>query len=102
MSEATHTPGPWEIGEVIVNGDQLDEESAIIFLPDGGEITVETTMSMADAVLVAAAPELLAALKAMMPALEWKEGGNGTCMLSIEKTALRAARAAIVKAEGAS
>ena len=60
MSEETHTPGPWEVGEVIVNGDHPSDEAAIIFLPDGAEIEIETKHSVADAHLIASAPDLLA------------------------------------------
>lgn len=57
----SHTPGPWQ---VVQNGSQIDVHSAKV--SDGGmarEFTVATDVRPQDARLVAAAPEMLRALR---------------------------------------
>lgn len=83
MSEAKHTPGPWAVaGRLIVSA-----KHGSIGAVDDGQPNVE-----ANARLIAAAPDLLAALKA----LYGTEPGN-----SIERgQAIAMAECAIAKAEG--
>jgi hypothetical protein len=88
-----HTPGPWK---VVPHG--VEPEN-----PDGCEfdVTVDTRspVGMANARLIAAAPELLEALEAAVFALE----PNGTPVTEAEKyraKAATAARAALAKAKG--
>lgn len=90
MAEPKHTPGPWwasarapkHLGSVI-----LISSSA-----PGVATGVAHAWTEADARLIAAAPELLAALKALDPYLDHIPGGIGG--------EIDDARAAIAQAEG--
>lgn len=76
MSE--HTPGPWvvgNVGEVVAGGTTL------------ADVYGDDEQADVDARLIAAAPDLLAALELLLPYLE-------DCRMDIE------ARAAIAKARG--
>ncbi len=92
--KAVHTEGPWsyENGDDVVYG-------------DGGDVIAEIPAHRTnedwrdDALLIAAAPELLAAAKLVKDALEmWDADGELNFTQTVR--ALRAVRAAIVKAEG--
>lgn len=54
-----HTPGPWNT--VILNGDRI-----AVVAHDSSDVATLTHASHADARLIAAAPELLAALEALL------------------------------------
>ena len=61
MIEVKHTPGPWEVECVMcdeVNGEAYEVHA------DGGAISIAAPPSEADAYLIAAAPDLLAACQA--------------------------------------
>ena len=90
MSTA-HTPGPW-----ITNGYRYIYGPDYYILCDVGPIDI---VSSANARLIAAAPELLAALKALLQLDESDERIRGESMR--RKPAQDTARAAIAKAEGA-
>lgn len=102
MSE--HTPGPWRVdpehwGDVQdANGHEIcavfDENDQGEQWKIGGTITATTREGWANARLIAAAPDLLAALEAIMNA-RWRPEGMS------EENADRA-RAAIARATGAS
>ena len=80
-----HTPGPWTfVHEGGIDGGYfIDAKEDVVVLPRG-------RLNEADARLIAAAPDLLAALKAVMEAAEkWSP-------------AIDQGRAAIAKAEGTS
>ena len=80
-----HTPGPWKTtGANITDANR----NHVATVTDGG-----TTDGEANARLIAAAPELLAALKDIAET-QWANGVPSS-------GALREARAAIAKAEGA-
>lgn len=96
MTQAAHTPGPWKVSKP--TGNYIDA-------PTGGSIAALTYgATKADARLIAAAPELLAALADLVrvwdenngpdPIPEFTESGAPRNAL-IEK-----ARAAITKAKG--
>ena len=100
-----HTPGPWSAS----SDDKLNPERAYgITVPwnDGDErgtvVIAEIThadsaeRAKADARLIAAAPDLLAACRAALacPEMNWQE------MDDVSRAAVNAARAAIAKAEG--
>jgi hypothetical protein len=96
-----HTPGPWRVGK-----DGNIHETFLL-----AELRGIYTEKEANARLIAAAPELLAALRECALLAEYGTTGLGKCKsdaLSAEKaTALRLAvstiaRAAIAKAEGQS
>ena len=92
-----HTPGPWRIGTTPPNGEQT------IGTQQGLMVAVATTgantPTEANARLIAAAPDLLEALKACIPHLERDD--HHTDALSRERPHYAAARAAIAKATGA-
>ena len=96
----THTPGPWVFRDP--EGDELHE----IYAESGRELIcfpVWTHNQKANIPLIAAAPELLAALRL---AMEWSEDDgypDDHCMVGpCERAFRQAARAAIAKAEGRS
>lgn len=71
--EHKHTPGPWSLS-LNIDGDYLldtgdTEETAVIFV-------TEENNGIANATLIAAAPDLLEALEAMLAAFSIDSGGN--------------------------
>ena len=113
-----HTPGPWEIEplqgkyygtrilldsgviEVWTDGSRppkpSEREIADGWTPDVGMNHVESEEDYANARLIAAAPELLEALRALYKVLEPAEGDFSKA----EQFAMELARAAIRKATG--
>jgi len=91
----THTPGPWAIG---LETDENDGHGQIIS-PEGEHIaSVSMYPIVANARLLAAAPELLEAAKGML-----REFGNQQFNVRKDYSKmvyLEAARAAIARAEG--
>ena len=109
--QTKHTPGPW----------RLTESGDAIVSADGGTLIVETGQDYwqnleaaaagassdiakrhlpqvrANARLIAAAPELLEALKQATAALAWHEQVHGVAM---DAVVVEKARAAIAKAQG--
>ena len=72
--KAAHTPGPWRV-------EQLEDDYGFIPIfgvwhpeSDSGENTVCNVFSIADAMLIAAAPELLDACKAFLAWLNFNAG----------------------------
>lgn len=85
-----HTPGPWKCEEhVIVDEDGQQVASVLPFYDE------KEAESLADARLIAAAPELLAACKTLADYVANLEGGNGR-----DYGIVKVARAAIARAEG--
>lgn len=91
-----HTPGPWATQETFGRSDIADHEcipdAFTIFTDDGHGNGLPIGYTTANARLIAAAPDLLAALK-LIADLE---------LSGVNKAILNTARAAIAKAEGAS
>lgn len=101
---AKHTPGPWttERGTSVLG---VGEEYEVV--ADGGAVVIACPPSEADARLISAAPELLAALEtlvALAPAFRaGKVGAEGSAARAASSAATCAycsARAAIAKAKG--
>jgi hypothetical protein len=93
-----HTPGPWEVdsnaqGELLV---MSRDGAAIAVVPVGAYGRSER--SQPNARLIAAAPELLEALRHVMQALDLVTPGRAAD--SPAARSLRVATAAIAKAEG--
>lgn len=93
----TFTPGPWTYGDD-ENGD------CFVFIPDGHNLCfgdMETTdgCCWANARLIAAAPDLLEALKNLSEAC-WAADIEGDLSSLVSGSLLNAADAAIAKAEG--
>jgi hypothetical protein len=86
----SHTPGPWKIGTPPPNGEQTIGNS------QGLMVAVATTgfnvPTLANARLIAAAPELLEALESMVEMVEMNGFGKAYAM--------DISRAAIAKARG--
>lgn len=81
----THTPGPWKV-------EPLNANHVVVRAADGSVPANCPAHSPADAALIAAAPDLLAALKGLNHS--WENG----CQPPVRMW--DAARAAIAKAEG--
>lgn len=101
MSGAMHTPGPWFVG---ADG-WKPWDGAIEIAGNGGE-TVAWTPSgsgfeAVDARLIAAAPEMLEALKGFNLKEDWIVSGQANSLtLRVPISVIQAAAAAIAKAEG--
>jgi hypothetical protein len=94
-----HTPGPWRVGDAahtIFGPKQADGSLAVTIASVAGNARVEDYR--ANARLIAAAPDLLAALKAVSAIAE--HGPSVVDALGFQN--VRAIRAAIAKAEGRS
>lgn len=95
-----HTPGPWHVSEINASG-ELDEFH-IFIEPNVAVIERKVAGSdecdMPDAHLIAAAPELLAALESILYCCEEDHAARDYCSRQTEIRGI--ARAAIAKAEG--
>jgi len=111
---SSHTPGPWKLDWTIAGGGCLEDYPELQYVnirsanyfevaPDGLSLT--GFVRLADANLIAAAPDLLAALKEMG---DWIAAGlqasgeawpDERCLKHTEEIAARA-RTAVDKAEG--
>jgi hypothetical protein len=100
MSEAKHTPGPWQVAGTRHSGDLKIGPNTRLHMvgPDGDAVSavffdMKTGIGLADARLIAAAPDLLEACRLLI-------GADGEGMLFSER--VNKARLAIAKAEGRS
>jgi len=106
MSRATHTPGPWAVERPYGEPGMYvaAPSSALVcklYPVDGRYVADQLESVEANARLIAAAPELLAALRGLfehcaMVHKQWGEGSNAREAEAAED----AARAALAKAEG--
>jgi hypothetical protein len=109
---AEHTPGPWEVGGVgntcVTPSTDKQERICVCWdtFPkqlDDGSWEDHTQEIQANARLIAAAPELLAALKECRDRLsDWVECSDRNEDVADDNAALEMAIAAIAKAEGRS
>ncbi len=98
MSESKHTPGPWTLEKGHAVGSVIAEAGDYsITAPDGVHDWFSADVEMANARLIAAAPELLEALRSL--ADRWEILCEVIKPL-INDEAYVAARAAIAKATG--
>lgn len=97
-ARASHTPGPWVVGKLDQNGQQIvrSEHIEICTCWHHCVVAIEEQMK-ANAVLIAAAPDLLTELERLVRALEVREE-TGFDFPGI--ATLNGARAAIKKARG--
>jgi hypothetical protein len=94
---AKHTPGPWVIGKNI----QFPMSGPVVRAADDVQTIVAHVQYDRDARLIAAAPELLAALKDILTGLEHAGCSSPHCSGTCHYCATRRrARAAIKKATG--
>lgn len=104
-TQAKHTPGPWEIGSINKRDKNLwwaavftPKSTGKFHTPRAGEaLGVDREECEGNARLIAAAPDLLEALRALA---ECVEGYRQTGCLGAWDKPLGEARAAIAKAEG--
>ena len=81
MSEAKHTPGPWQASDCDFRGVYAEGGAALVAtchttsLPEGSQAN-RTDVTRANARLIAAAPELLAACEAVLHQLERGEASE--------------------------
>lgn len=107
--KTTHTPGPWTVcsdcGYLAIRQDPFAALSDVKTRKTLNVATIETEDGEANARIIAAAPELLAALKGTVNMLDTLEAANADLyarLPGIHKTlAYCNARAALSKAEGA-
>lgn len=89
--EAAHTPGPWRVAQI----NATDKPWAVIGQgPHGDEIVAGYLRTEADARLIAAAPDMLAALQVLLASASYSTDAMDAAEAQ--------ARAAIAKAEGRS
>ncbi len=62
MSEPKHTPGPWVVDREVNEG---DDGLFFVVMADDGAVTVAAPPTEADARLIAAAPDMLRALRSL-------------------------------------
>jgi len=99
MNGTKHTPGPWRTcglnvasdGERVVASCHADSPDSVVIRP------TNTEECMANAQLIAVAPDLLAACEAALPSLSAHEQTGCDCP---DSEAARMLRAAITKAKG--
>ncbi|MCP4468895.1 MAG: hypothetical protein GY813_19380 [Halieaceae bacterium] len=76
----THTPGPWRVGSnpsAIVHGPAPASDSTdITSIAYGGQLVAESVFVAADATLIAAAPEMLAALENLAKRIDSASGAG--------------------------
>jgi hypothetical protein len=108
VNEAKHTPGPWHVnGDCWVGFDRNNAEAGGYQFCAVAHVMERIGCLDANARLIAAAPDLLAACKDLMPHAEraiktLNEQMIGSLYPSINTATLERARAAIAKAEGKS
>jgi hypothetical protein len=97
---SAHTPGPWKVHDLyphVIVTEKDDEENLLHIDYTGDDNGIACAPTSADAKLIAAAPDLLAALKRLSREV-------GLLSAAVTPNELRAAekqaRAAITKAEG--
>jgi hypothetical protein len=105
------TPGPWHVGDVhgfnanIIRAENGEHISSVYGIPFNCEVSdpylvQKRPEQFANAHLIAAAPELLEALKKLMLAKEEKaQHGDTPVYRALKTVAWDAARAAVAKAE---
>ena len=99
-AKTSHTPGPWAVSSsvvVVAPNDPRDAPVICNTMDLGGPSGFRLSEAMANAHLIASAPDLLAALKAALTLLEYMATDRPSA--KNHKT-LVAARAAIRRAEG--
>lgn len=100
---AKHTPGTWTnhfmpLDEGMRHRIKAQGGRTICLIPESGRRNADA--DMANANLIAAAPELLAACETLMLAEAVQDGERNGATLGLVSRAIDAARAAICKASG--
>ena len=92
MKTIEHTPGPWSYGGFTADNVRLPNLCQRVFMPGNAAAFVTGEAQIANARLIAAAPDLLMALERML---------DHTVRASRDYDATAVARGAIAKARGA-
>ena len=100
-----HTPGPWQMSGVRsrqeIHGHMVGPDSfGVACVAYSDRTTADHLASLADARLIAAAPELLEALREALPEIRRLNAAAGVTVFNPAATSM--IRAAIAKAEGRS
>ena len=95
---AAHTPGTWQAVEV-GQGGPADAPMPSYEIHADGRAVVAEFVDERNARLIAAAPELLAALQQLVAAVEWSERKEPHNLSTLGRS-LKKARAAIARASG--
>jgi hypothetical protein len=98
-TKATHTPGPWEVSTKRGLNITAKTRGGADFALAAVWTTLTGEAADANARLIAAAPDLLAACEAALPAIRWglaHQGGNYSQYEAVEQVIV----AAIAKARG--
>jgi hypothetical protein len=97
MADSKHTPGPWHVGKT----------APCIVYDDNGWGVANTVnhdryvyAMQANARLIAAAPDMLAALQAILQGVKHDDTGDGYAEIVLSTDDARTARAAVAKATG--
>lgn len=96
MDKFSHTPGPWEIkeGDTLIIANVIDTQDDYDYLMVAGAVGLpDDPVTLANLALIAAAPELLEALRGLVEAMS-RDGDPAFAHLIID------ARAAIAMAMG--
>lgn len=93
--KATHTPGPWSVED----GSILAAEVCVAVIEDRGGYQAPPEQRRANANLIVAAPDLLAALENIVPRFHKCCVAMGSDVEFVDE-AVKDARAAIAKAKG--
>lgn len=93
-----HTPGPWKACFPVGNPPFVGNEGTVIIQKVGP--LGNTPIAQANARLIAAAPELLAALKDVCEGACWSLSGPQHHIAAVDASKIEHARAAIAKATG--
>ena len=102
MTQAQHTPGPWVVYQnaICTDDGKANEIAKLtrygVWMDDGAPYGPHNPIGDANARLIAAAPELLAALEAMTAAFDWQAPNANPAI----NAAVEAAHTAIAKAKG--
>lgn len=81
----SHTPGPWQVRLFAIDMHDIEAKVApgqfalVAQCPAGERERVTTAQMQANARLIAAAPELLEALRAALPSLHWANTHGSRC-----------------------
>lgn len=95
-----HTPGPWKLDATTLEITTSDEVEARIAMIDGDNC--DWSQAEADARLIAAAPEMLEALKTAKETIRAWHGPNAWDIYDRVSPEMRLINEAIAKAEGRS
>ena len=99
MSETKHTPGPWTVREYPHLAHPFTKSLYEIEFGGEGELICDTVYERSDANLIAAAPDMLAALKAF-PMFDDEDESYSHWRTRVSEWQIKVSEPAIAKAKG--